>query len=308
VVGVSLPGAPVLIDGFANGWRIDPATLGSVIDHGTITVALQWKPQQRVDIALIISLVAIVACLVLVFVPVRIRRRRRPKGRHSAGRGEGDPSADDAVGAGVVGTVEVGSEPPSTLVSVPLPSPVSGATEISPEESAPEVSGDAAGPRLVVPFRSEAPRAPLWLALVGGLVMGVVAGVIASPVAGVAVGIATAVVLLVPALRAVLGLLAVAGVVAAGVYVAVHQGQDHVPAGGNWPLSFNSASKLAWAGVVFLGADGAVEMIQRGSSALRRRATGGSGTSEGSHAEAVSGPDHLLPVDPGDGPEVAPGA
>jgi arabinofuranan 3-O-arabinosyltransferase len=308
VVGGGSLGAPVLIDGFANGWRIDPATLGSVIDHGTITVALQWKPQQRVDIALIISLVAIVACLVLVFVPVRIRRRRRPKGRHSAGRGEGDPSADDAVGAGVVGTVEVGSEPPSTLVSVPLPSPVSGATEISPEESAPEVSGDAAGPRLVVPFRSEAPRAPLWLALVGGLVMGVVAGVIASPVAGVAVGIATAVVLLVPALRAVLGLLAVAGVVAAGVYVAVHQGQDHVPAGGNWPLSFNSASKLAWAGVVFLGADGAVEMIQRGSSALRRRATGGSGASEGSHAEAVSGPDHLLPVDPGDGPEVAPGA
>jgi len=125
---------------------------------------------------------------------------------------------------------------------------------------------------------------------------------------GVAVGVATAVVLLVPALRAVLGLLAVAGVVAAGVYVAVHQGQDHVPAGGNWPLSFNSASKLAWAGVVFLGADGAVEMIQRGSSALRRRATGRSAAPEGSDAEEVSGPDHPLVVDPGDGPEVVPGA
>ena len=84
------------------------------------------------------------------------------------------------------------------------------------------------------------------------------------------------VVLLVPALRIVLGILAMAGVVAAGVYVAVHQRQAQVPAGGTWPLSFNTASKLAWAGVVFLGADGAVEMIQRGSSVLRRRAASGS--------------------------------
>ena len=74
----------MLIDGFANGWRIDPATLGSAVHDGTITVALQWKPQQRVDLALVISLVAIVACLVLVFLPVR--RRRRRGGRHSRGR------------------------------------------------------------------------------------------------------------------------------------------------------------------------------------------------------------------------------
>jgi hypothetical protein len=234
------------------------------------------------------------------------------------------PSTDDEVGVvgqvGVVGEVGGGggggvgsAEAPDALGSVPLASPVAGATEISPEEispeeSAPEAPGHLAGPRLMVPFRSEAPRAPLWLALVAGLVTGVVAGVIASPVAGVAVGVATGVVLLVPALRAVLGLLAVAGVVAAGVYVAVRQGQDHVPAGGNWPLSFNSASKLAWAGVVFLGADGAVEIIQRGSSALRRRAPGGSGAPEGSDAEVVSDPDSLLADAAGDGPEVVPGA
>jgi arabinofuranan 3-O-arabinosyltransferase len=314
VAGGGSLGAPVLIDGFANGWRIDPAALGSAIHQGTITVALKWKPQQRVDIALIISLVAIVACLVLVFLPVRIRRRRRPKGRHSLGRDEVNPSTD---GEGVVGGVgdvgvDVGpAETPTALASVPFASPVSGTSEISPEESAPNGWGEPAGPRLVVPFRSEAPRAPLWLALVSGVVVGVVAGIIASPVAGVAVGVATGVVLLVPALRAILGLLAVAGVVAAGVYVAVRQGQVQVPAGGNWPLSFNSASKLAWAGVVFLGADGAVEMIQRRSSTRRRRAPGGSGDPEGSDAEEVSGQDHPLAVDPGDGPrdgpEVVPG-
>jgi len=299
VVGGGSLGAPVLIDGFANGWRIDPSTLGSALHHGTITVALAWKPQQRVDIALIISLVAIVVCLVLAFLPVRARRRRRRKGRHSPG---GQPVSGSTVGLDPM-VAESGLSP------VPAGSLADGATETSPDETVLERSEDSDGPRLVVPFRSEAPRAPVWLALLAGVVVGVVAGLITSLGAGVAVGVAVAVVLLVPALRFMLGLLAVAGVVAAGVYVAVHQGQDHVPAGGSWPLSFTSASKLAWAGVVFLGADGAVEMIQRGSSALRRRASGGPqapSSSETSEAGELSGEDHPPVVDPGDGPEVMP--
>jgi hypothetical protein len=66
-------GAPGLVDGFANGWRIDPASLGSAAG-GAVTVDLRWAPQGRVNIGLLVSLVAILLCLVLVFLPRRWRR------------------------------------------------------------------------------------------------------------------------------------------------------------------------------------------------------------------------------------------
>ena len=78
VVGGSALGQPFLIDGFANGWRLDPSSLGPQAVHdGTVTVVLTWQPQGRVDVALIISALAIVACVILVFVPTRRRRRKR---------------------------------------------------------------------------------------------------------------------------------------------------------------------------------------------------------------------------------------
>lgn len=55
--GVDL-GAPQLLDGFANGWRL-PAT-----DSG-MDVELRFRPQQRVDAALLVSAAAAVAALVL---------------------------------------------------------------------------------------------------------------------------------------------------------------------------------------------------------------------------------------------------
>jgi hypothetical protein len=58
-------GAPELVDGFANGWVVDPA-------GATFDVALRFTPQRRVDIALWGSLLAAVGCLVLA-----IRRPRR---------------------------------------------------------------------------------------------------------------------------------------------------------------------------------------------------------------------------------------
>ena len=50
---------------------------------------------------------------------------------------------------------------------------------------------------------------------------------------------------------------------AAGIYVAVHQAQLKVPDNGAWPQSFGEASEWAWAGVVFLGADGVVDGVLR---------------------------------------------
>ncbi len=234
VVGGGSLGRPELIDGYANGWPLDRADLGSGVHHGTVSVVLRWQPQRRVDLALIFSALAIVACLALVFVPWgRIRRRTV-----SRGRPENMPS-------------DVADEP----------GPAFGPRTAAPED----------GPALARPFRAEAPAAPVGVALATGAVTGAVAAAIAMPTAGLAVGIASVVALLVPRLRILLGLMAVAGIVAAGLYTIVHQANVNVPPGGAWTLSFDAASRLAWAGVVFLGADAVVEAV------LSRRQAAGAG-------------------------------
>ena len=287
-------GAPVLMDGFANGWRLDLDSLGPAIHNGTLSVSLSWQPQKRVDVALLVSLAAIIVCLVLAFVPVRLRRRRG-RGRHGAGRGRGrhgvgrgrrelgrqalgpgrreltrGPAADPGTGA------EVGAGAGAGGVVVPGTEGWSGDAVLG-VAAGPEQTGDyVGGASLVVPFRAESTRAPVWVALLTGLITGVVGGSISSLWVGLAVGAASAVVLLVPRLRIILGLVAIAGIVAAGWYTAAHQAALHVPADGSWTLSFQKASDLAWAGVVFLGADGVVEVVLR-----RRRRRGGGGRVDG---------------------------
>jgi hypothetical protein len=58
-------GGSTLVDGYANGWLVQPPS-------GSFPVTLEWKPQQKVWIALAVSAVALVLCLVLAL------RRRRP--------------------------------------------------------------------------------------------------------------------------------------------------------------------------------------------------------------------------------------
>jgi arabinofuranan 3-O-arabinosyltransferase len=62
-------GAPTLVEGYANGWRVDPAAGG-----GPLTIRLDWAPQRLVWIALGITAAAVLACVVLVVVD----RRRVP--------------------------------------------------------------------------------------------------------------------------------------------------------------------------------------------------------------------------------------
>lgn len=54
-------GPPRLVDGFANGWVLDPGTT-------TATVELRFAPQTRVNIALAVSAIAILVCLSIVVV------------------------------------------------------------------------------------------------------------------------------------------------------------------------------------------------------------------------------------------------
>lgn len=68
-------GAPTLVNGFANGWYLDPAK----VPAGTLR--LEWTPQRTVWIALALSGVGLLLCLWLAFrsrpVPVDSRREER---------------------------------------------------------------------------------------------------------------------------------------------------------------------------------------------------------------------------------------
>ena len=57
--GASL-GAPTLVNGFANGWYVDPAK-----DGASITVDVEWTPQRTIWIALALSALGVVLCLLL---------------------------------------------------------------------------------------------------------------------------------------------------------------------------------------------------------------------------------------------------
>ncbi|NNE73259.1 MAG: hypothetical protein HKN26_06325, partial [Acidimicrobiales bacterium] len=54
-------GEPMLIDGFANGWYVDPTDIGSAF-----SVELRWTPQRVVNLALWFSLLAAIGCVALI--------------------------------------------------------------------------------------------------------------------------------------------------------------------------------------------------------------------------------------------------
>jgi hypothetical protein len=62
--GASL-GAPRLVNGYANGWLVEPGKAG------TYTVTLRWTPQNVVWIAMALSVLAIIVCLGVVVVTRR---------------------------------------------------------------------------------------------------------------------------------------------------------------------------------------------------------------------------------------------
>lgn len=64
-------GAPTLVDGFANGWRIDPAEVGS----GPLSLSIEWTPNRIVRGALYASAAGSVAVVLLA---LGLGRRRAP--------------------------------------------------------------------------------------------------------------------------------------------------------------------------------------------------------------------------------------
>jgi hypothetical protein len=105
-------GGSTLVDGYANGWRVTPPS-------ASFTVTLKWTPQEKVWIAIAISVAAFVLCLWLA-----LRRRRAPDDETS----DGDPSEDELAPALANPLVAAGSRPrPLAIVGSALVVGVAGA-------------------------------------------------------------------------------------------------------------------------------------------------------------------------------------
>jgi len=113
---IEVPAAPVLVDGYANGWLIDPAG-----HEGELSLHLEWTPQRIVRIGLLVSLLAVFLCLALAW------RGRRDEGTGEAAVHLVDPRGGLAVTGnrtaamvGVVVAVGAWSNLPAWPVAAPL--------------------------------------------------------------------------------------------------------------------------------------------------------------------------------------------
>ncbi len=104
VDGKALP-APQVVDGYGNGWLIDPAVYG----HGPLEIHVVWQPQQTIWIAIGLSILGVVLALVLIVVS-RGRRRARALDRswaHPTDPALDRPFADARPTVGWTGTLVV---------------------------------------------------------------------------------------------------------------------------------------------------------------------------------------------------------
>ena len=83
-------GEPTLVNGYANGWLVDPAEVGS-----DVTIDIDWTPQRMVWIGLALSALGVLACLALILLP--LLRRHRGATQEPAEPGE---PGDDALPMG----------------------------------------------------------------------------------------------------------------------------------------------------------------------------------------------------------------
>ena len=92
--GAGSLGTSTLVDGFANGWYVNKATLAKTGSDGSFDVVMRFTPQKTVNLALVISGITLVACLAMVAVAEVRRRRRRRAGVVEAIPAHAPPSLD----------------------------------------------------------------------------------------------------------------------------------------------------------------------------------------------------------------------
>ena len=205
----------LLTDGYANGWLVDPTTT-------SFSVTLRWTPQTSVDIAIVVSVLAVAGCVLLAALPLRRRRARRPP--------TPTPTRTSA-GAGSVASV-------AAKARHELPAPI-----------------------LVNPFARVASRPELAVALATALGCGIVsAAIVPTPAVGLAVGAAVLLALRRPTAQGLFALAVISLSASAAAYCVIHQAIGHFQPVG-WPTHFDPANTLVWAAIAFLGADVVVDRV-----------------------------------------------
>jgi hypothetical protein len=263
-------GSPELIDGFANGWTVEPATVAGHVHGDTLSITLRWAPQSLVWIALVVSGGALLVVLLVSVLPApRTRwRRRRPRGRHARGA-----NAATATSAGT---------------SAPSSSGASGGSARGPSvDGRVGVLGVRAGtatasvlPELASPV-TDSPHQPRMVAnVLTMLVTGTLVAAVTRPWIGLGVALAVGATLMVRHTRWVLTGAAIGLLIAAGMVVVVDQATQPSQPGGTWAPTFGTAAYLAWAAVACLAADAVVELV-RDRADPRRPSTRGAGSREG---------------------------
>ena len=216
-------GAPQLVDGFANGWRI-PARFGS----GPVTVHLEWQPQRVVAIGLWISGLAALACLLVIACSWSRRRPRVTAGHPSR---DDDDDHDDDGGADVdEPSIARGVRSTGQLVNVFAlgGGPPSWSTTV--------------------------------IATMGAAVM---TALIVRPWLGIVVGVLAFGALRLPRVRGVVRLLPAALMLAIGAYVASGQLRHNYPPRFLWPNSFEAVRNLSWLVVILLAVEVVIGRLVR---------------------------------------------
>jgi arabinofuranan 3-O-arabinosyltransferase len=226
-------GTSQLIDSFANGWAVTQSDLDA-LGGSSFTVHLTWTPQQEVWVALALSGLTLLACLLLGFLPSRARRylwARLPawvpwwlKGDHS------QPHA------------EMPDLRPQPMLALPI-----------------GVDAKAAGGA-----DEDTERHRPWrTAVLSGLVVGLLAAAATSLLAGVVVAVlvATGIVFTGGRARALTAFGGVGFILAGCLSVIFGQAANHYLPGSNWAGSFVNASNLIWFGLALLLADAVIVTV-----------------------------------------------
>jgi hypothetical protein len=226
-------GPPQLVDGYANGWLVTPATPGR-----SMTISLEWTPQRTVWASLVLSGAAIVACVALACRPRRWRRRRR---------------------AGTGGTAEPSAMAPVVPAARSLPAAPARPGAV---DGALEVPGHEVAPVLSSALRSPGTRPRWYVVLAVPVATGAVTSAVVTPEAGIPVAVATFLALVLGYGRIVLAVGTVGLLVAVDDMVTRAQATFHYQAQFGWPTHFETAGTLAWLAVAGLAADAVVQAVR----------------------------------------------
>jgi len=277
VNGQSL-GAPTVINGYGNGWYVDPAVVGT----GPLDIELRWTPQRVVWGAIGISLLGIVAALVLI--ARRPRRRAHP-----------------------ATVVDLPERPltPSLALPWPLPARWSSAGASATVDRAALSDGSAASADATGDDVAGTRGGRRWHERPAGRISAaVVATVFAAfavvnlptyfgvPILAVPLGLVTYAGLRRHIPRGWLGLAGAGALAGALAYIVLQQVRHRYPADFEWPTWFEKVHVLGLGAVFLLAAETLRDLLPRPP-----RTAGGS-TPDGPDAPAGS-PDASGPDSPG---------